>query len=108
MTLYNQRRHAGMVERRAEARRLQARGLTRREIAQQMDCSRHSVNEYLWRGSAPAAGLRGPMVGREEKAQAMAAVYPDDERRDWIYRQMGVERDADLPGEGPTGRHDGL
>lgn len=43
--------------------------------------------------TAQAYEQRGKARSRWERlADGMAAVYPDDTRRNWIYRQMGVER----------------
>lgn len=92
--LINQRRRAGAQARRDEARRLRSAGLSRREIARRLGCSVSSVSNYLWQ---PCMTLRlsAAQLSRLEKAQAMARVYPDEERRRWIYRQMGLEYPSD-------------
>ena len=38
---------------------------------------------------------RAVMLTRMEQAAAMASVYPDSERKRWIYRQMGLEYPSD-------------
>lgn len=85
--------HEAAEAKRQEARRLHDQGYSVRYIAVRLDREEQTVREYL--------RIRQPQLGGdyipdattwEDKARQMAECYPDEQRRRWIYLQMGVER----------------
>lgn len=88
-SLFNQRSNAAAMELKAEARRLEAQGLSPREIARKLDRSECVVRGYLTRFRRSTPAVPGTsLVSVEEKAEMMASVYPDDDRRQWVRRKM--------------------
>lgn len=94
LTDYHLRMMARAAHLRQEARRLRAEGLTIGEIAVRIGRSRGRVTDYLWEPT-PTLGVGTPVLTWEEKARQMAAVYPDRQRQEWIFHQLGLE----YPGE---------
>jgi predicted transcriptional regulator len=84
-SLFNQRATAAAMELKAEAKRLSARGLTVQEIALRLNRSESTVRFYLMpkRPSVTHLQHTGQMRLRD-KAEQMAACYPDTVRREDI------------------------
>lgn len=70
---------------------LEEEGFSLPEIAERLDLAMETVRTYHLVAAAHRAREEEWAVPLERFVRRMAAVYPDDERRRWIYRQMRLE-----------------
>lgn len=73
-----------------EVRDLQEQGLDRAQIAAAMGIGERTVGYYETDVRAREKVGRCQPHGSEAQAEAMARVYPRDERREWIVREMAL------------------